>query len=166
MTVGRPLGRFWAIASASDNEIDDDAGLSPALICSMVSPSRSLSYICRTPASEDCDLERGSVKSLEKKEKKRRNQQKLVMEFGSGEQDVFCDRITSFRCFDRRVSQRKLHVLPPTTFLLDNFDAKEWIMIQRRRHKAKPSPMNRWTGRWRGCWRLIRSPTVSSSSLQ
>jgi hypothetical protein len=52
-------------------------------------------------------------------------------------------------------------VLSPTTFLLDKFDANEWILIQRRRNKTKNSNRNRVADRQRGCRMSCRSLTVS-----
>jgi hypothetical protein len=33
--------------------------------------------------------------------------------------------------------EKKLPVLPPSTFILENFDAKEWITVTRRERKKQ-----------------------------
>jgi hypothetical protein len=56
-------------------------------------------------------------------------------------------------------------VLLPSIFMLEDFDSREWIMIQRKKNKMKVSmPIHQQPG-WRGSRRLIGDSSMVSPSL-
>jgi hypothetical protein len=133
---GEPLransGRFWALAddAASESSVEDDdpvTGFSRYLDCS--------------PASEGCVMVEAEISALRRREEKKRRQRQAAITINSG---AFLDSVQSVSADvdrQRRSSGRKQKictpVLSPSTFLLDSFDATEWILVQRRRRMAR-----------------------------
>jgi hypothetical protein len=163
--LGRTPGRFWAIAPISYDEANEGSDSSPEKPCSPVASARPLSYLCRTPISRECDLQHGSSSSLQRKQRKRRVQKEMAIQFSLGKSISDLDCLTDHDHLDRRSNLRNMPVLPPSTFMLENFDAREWIMIQRKKNKMKASLASRRQRGQRGSWRLIGGSSTVSSSL-
>jgi hypothetical protein len=135
------LGRFWALA---DDEIS----------VSSVEDEDTVTWISRylvcSPASEGCTLVEAGASALRCREEKKRRQRLAAITLKLGEffDSVQSDFSAAVR--EHRFSGRKpkicTPVLSPSTFLLDSFDASEWVHVQRRRRMARmDGPVkNRW----------------------
>jgi hypothetical protein len=136
---GDPLGgRFWAIASSTGDEdglsvVDSDE--SPELL------SRSLSYLDRAPSPVRCDLSADSVKALDRREKKKKMQREMARILDEGMSPFSTHGCLSNAAGRPELREKKpestlkLPALSPTTFLLDSFNAADWIAVTRRRRK-------------------------------
>jgi hypothetical protein len=117
------VGRFWALADESSDGEDQEA-----LISDLAGTDK---YILNSNSSND-----GSSSSRKSRRENKRNLQcwaaRELAISPSRSKDVF----TSDRA-GRSDSGKKLPMLLPSTFVLEDFNVKEWIMITRRERKKK-----------------------------
>jgi hypothetical protein len=148
--LGEPLGRFWAIASDSDDEDDVSGGSPPSPLS-----ARASAYLCRSPEPVSCDLPFESSAALKKKEQKRRLQREMARMVQGMDSPVFS---SPSRSTGTSTPKKKLPVLSPSTFLLDFFDAEEWVLVQRKWRKVRQS--------YRLCGRHFVSPRAFSPAFR
>jgi hypothetical protein len=147
--LGATGGRFWSLSSGEDSE-DGDEGRDEDLPVEI--SLEALSAYCKTPNAESCTLPSSTSSAVRRREQKRLRQRAAAMQLLSGTPDSL--RSTGSPCSKFTPMTRKVQfqtpILSPTTFMLESFDASEWVMVQRRQRK------NRLCRR-RGVWPPARS---------
>lgn len=162
-TLGATRERFWSIAPDADSGEDSyrDSGHEDAEGSPAVSPDEYLAA-CKTPEKEDCDLSAKTSSAVLRRERKKIRLQEAAILLHSGTRSSPGCSLSSgskFSSSSAAVQSRKVRfrspILSPTTFLLDSFDAAEWVVVQRRRRQRQ------W-GRRRGVWPPARSHPKST----
>jgi hypothetical protein len=166
--LGATRGRFWSLSSGDDDDSDDsyesgdgqdsddgpgvgsDAGnvqVSPVAIS-----LKAISVYYKTPDEEPCSLPSSTASALLRRELKKLRQREAAIQLIPGTPESPGSSFSPFQKFTaigRKVRIQSL-VLSPSTFLLDSFDAFEWVLVQRRIR------LNRGRQR-RGVWPPARS---------
>jgi hypothetical protein len=119
-------------------------------------------YLAGKTAPKDYTLVEENLSALRRREDKKRRQRQAAIALRSGQYLHSSDSgFSSNLCRSRPTrSNPSLPVLSPTTFLLDSFDAAEWIVVRRRRNKLK----RLYRGQRRSS-ALFRSPMQMSSMI-
>jgi hypothetical protein len=122
--VGRPGGRFWALASpeSSDDEVET---ISP------FSASGSPSY-----AASPTTIKESSSRVVKRFVKRRNQQEAARVLFHSPLEVCSLPAVSSPSPSSPSRPSLKIPVLSPSTFLLQNFNASEWIRVFRRNNRA------------------------------
>ncbi|XP_051214965.1 uncharacterized protein [Lolium perenne] len=93
-------------------------------------------------------MEEAATASLRRREEKKRRQRLAAITLGSGE---YFNSVSAVPVQDSGSTVRRPRfptpIMSPSTFLLENFDAAEWVLVQRRRRRfRRTGPVkNRWT---------------------
>jgi hypothetical protein len=97
------------------------------------------SYPCRPPVEEDCVLVEMAFSAVRHREEKRRKQREAVQTLLSGMSSSFSDEFSLpiNGCRSKMRSVPSLTVLSPSTFLLETFNAAEWVYVHRKRRKMQ-----------------------------
>nr|XP_051217364.1 uncharacterized protein LOC127334860 [Lolium perenne] len=134
-TLGGRFGRLWADEANSDEDEGSDEDSPARKARSIGSPS--LSYL-HVPEDGDRSLgSRGSAAHLRREEKRRLQREAATFlrsgTFSSSTSDQTSPAVSSRPA--RRTNLR-LPVLSPSSFILQNYDAAEWVLIQRKKRKS------------------------------
>ena len=102
-------------------------------------------------------MEKLALSAILRREEKKRLQRVAAMEMNNGKPsgEFLCSVPVCPRRSLLRIMKVVLPVLPPSTSLLDSFNADEWMLVQRRKNR-----MRRALASWR---RLKGSPPARSS---
>jgi hypothetical protein len=163
--LGATRGRFWSLAHGEESDNNSDDG-SAEEFPEEISIDALAAY-CKTPEAEDCLLSPSSLSAVHRRE--RGAEEDAAKGGGSSTQTRYAGEPWKFdfTVFEVRYQKfatktRKVHfespILSLTTFLLDSFDAAEWVVVQLRQRK------NRFWRR-RGVWPPA-SPRSDRSALQ
>jgi hypothetical protein len=90
-------------------------------------PTRVLRYISNSVSSNDVS---SSARRLKRDHKRLMQQRWTAMELDVSP-SLRCDLPPSPGMIGRNLQRRKAPVLEPSTFVLENFDTNEWIMVLR-----------------------------------
>lgn len=141
--MGRSNGRFWAISPESDCESDGESSESDS--SSIASGSTSWEH-CLTPESARSIALKEKSSDLSRREAKRRRkrfqmQTRMQVRSEIDLNSLICSKSTSGSgASPARASVKPREaVLSPSSFLLENFNAEEWVLVRRRRRRASIS---------------------------
>ena len=130
-----PRGRFWALSQISDE--DEDCGEVSDPPSAVTTSDRGSEY-WRSSAPETCSLRVSTLSAVRRREEKRRGQRQAAMALHPGEfSDRFIRPLLTNVCRSPERRTKILPVMEPSTFLLDSFDAAEWMIVQRRKRRTR-----------------------------
>jgi hypothetical protein len=124
-------GRFWILGE--DTSDDEDQG-SP---CS--DPTRALRYVSNLVSSNGIS---SSARRLKRDHKRLMQRRWAAMKLAVSPSSR-CDLPPSPGMIGHNLQRRKTLVLEPSTFLLESFNANEWITVLRHRQRSKCRPLAR-----------------------
>ncbi|KAM0897946.1 hypothetical protein ACQ4PT_022240 [Festuca glaucescens] len=135
--LGAISGRLW-----SSNDSCSDVGDDEAPSCDASSAPMSLGYLCRSQSPSSSRSLAGSFGSrTEKKVQKRLNQRKAAMEWMAVPSPAVSPNL-SFKISSQEKKSSTARVMPravmlePSVFILDEFIADEWILVERKRRSS------------------------------
>ncbi|KAM0832585.1 hypothetical protein ACQ4PT_064800 [Festuca glaucescens] len=132
-----PGGRFWAIA-----DVDSD-GKSDYLVEEDDGPAVEDDYFVRTPVSVDCVLQETARVSKRIEKQRRQRLDSTVLNLSSSPVHVHAG-VDQPKFFRSSPVARRGPILSPSIFTEDSFDAKEWIMVTRRKTRASTRRRAGW----------------------
>lgn len=104
------------------------------------------------------------LSSVKRKEEKKRRQREAAISLAL-DPEVHSDAVTKVCRLHHSNPRRDMMIMPPSTFVLQNFDASEWTMVQRRKSILA---RQRFVNRGRGgliCRSSRASPDIESGML-
>jgi hypothetical protein len=145
--LGATRGLLWSLSSGKDSDDDKDSndGSDNGSDEGNVEDSpvgislEALSAYCKTPDAELCTLPSSTSSAVHWREQKKIQQREAAIQLRPGtpcSPASSVSTISKFAAKTRKV-QFESPVISPTTFLLESFDAVEWVVVQRRRRKNR-----------------------------
>jgi hypothetical protein len=148
-----PLGRFWCLSPVSagdssnpDEEDGEESSIHEDQCLPWSDPSRALRYISNSVVSNDAS----SSARHSKRDLKRLMQRRWAAKELDVSPSSRCDLPPLPGKIGRVLQRSRTPVLEPLTFVLESFDANEWITVLRRRRRSKFRPPA-----WRGSAKFL-----------